>query len=174
MMFNDVHAGLAFAAMGDEDALNRLTNGLSRLANQGHPVAGTVALLLVEGARAFARGDYEGAIRAIEPVADNVVRVGGSNAQREVFQDTLLEAYLRAGHFDEAQMMLRRRMARRASARDLFWLGRAEAGTGQTASALAHLQEARTRWGDADPGSHELGALNEVYGTVSADQHGST
>ena len=53
-----------------------------------------------------------------------LVRIGGSHAQREVFEDTLLEAYLRAEQFDQAEAMLEERLARRASVRDTFWLGR--------------------------------------------------
>ena len=53
------------------------------------------------------------------------MRVGGSHAQWEVFEDTLLQAYLRAGHFERAEALLRRRLARRSSARDVVWLEQA-------------------------------------------------
>jgi hypothetical protein len=58
-----------------------------------------------------------------------VVRVGGSNAQREVFEDTLLQAYLRAGHHTQAESLLRQRLARRPSARDTLWLQQAQSAT---------------------------------------------
>ena len=35
-----------------------------------------------------------------EPRLDQLARIGGSHAQREVFEDTLLEAYLRAEQFE--------------------------------------------------------------------------
>jgi len=50
------------------------------------------------------------------------VRIGGSNAQREVFEETLVVAYLRAGQVDQAASLLRKRLGRRPSARDLTWL----------------------------------------------------
>jgi hypothetical protein len=43
------------------------------------------------------------------------VRVGGSWAQRDLFEHTLLAAYLRAGRAADAQALLRRRVDRRPS-----------------------------------------------------------
>ena len=77
---------------------------------------------------AFARGDYESAVQHLEPVTDQVVRVGGSNAQREVFEDTLLQAYLRAERYAQAESLLRKRLARRPSTRDTLWLQQAQSG----------------------------------------------
>jgi Flp pilus assembly protein TadD len=39
--------------------------------------------------------------------------MGGSNAQREVFHDTLVAAALRAGRGEEATALLERRLAKR-------------------------------------------------------------
>jgi pentatricopeptide repeat protein len=64
--------------------------------------------------------------RTLEPLSGELVRIGGTNAQREVFEDTLVEAYLRACEFDKAESLLRRRLSRRSSARDLVWLQRAQ------------------------------------------------
>jgi pentatricopeptide repeat protein len=55
---------------------------------------------------------------------DEVIRIGGSHAQREVIEDTLLEAYLRSRRFDRAEAMLRERLERRPSPRDTRWLAR--------------------------------------------------
>ncbi|PWG73263.1 tetratricopeptide repeat protein 38 family protein, partial [Enterococcus hirae] len=63
----------------------------------------------------------------LAPVADQVVRLGGSHAQREVFEDTLIEAWLRAGEGEQAAAVLRERLSRRPSARDEAWLERADA-----------------------------------------------
>jgi tetratricopeptide (TPR) repeat protein len=159
MAFVDANAALALAAAQDEVALARLIDGLRTLDAQGHPTAGSVVLPLVQGIWAFAQEAYDESIRWIEPIADQIVRIGGSNAQREVFEDTLLEAYLRAGHHAQAETMLRQRLGRRPSARDLFWLGRAQLGGGQVDNASNSLQDARQRWAEADPGAEELMAL---------------
>jgi len=124
--FADVHCALAYAVVGNTEALTQLTTQLRERLAQGKVPAGEVVPAIVEALAACAHGDYERAIQHLEPVADQVVRVGGSNAQREVFADTLLHAYLRAGRYAQAEDMLRQRLARRPSARDLLWLQQAQ------------------------------------------------
>jgi len=86
-----------------------------------------VILPLARGIDAFGQGAYDEAVGFIEPIADQLVRVGGSHAQFEVFEDTLLQAYLRSGRFEGAEALLRKRLARRSSARDVVWLEQATA-----------------------------------------------
>ena len=88
--------------------------------------------------------------------------MGGSNAQREVIEDTLVEACLRAGRFDQAEALLRKRLGRRPSARDYLWLGRAQAGRGRTEDAAVSLGAAQTGWATADPDSPELRTLGRI------------
>ncbi len=166
MAFVDANAALALAAVQDEVAFARLIDGLRALDAQGHPTAGPVVLPLVQGIWAFAQGAYDESIRWIEPIADQIVRIGGSNAQREVFEDTLLEAYLRAGHCAQAETMLRQRLGCRPSARDLFWLGRAQMGGGQLENARISFQEAQQRWAAADPETTEIAALERAQHAV--------
>jgi tetratricopeptide (TPR) repeat protein len=168
MAFVDANAALALAAVHDEASFARLVEALRALDAQGHPTAGAVVLPLVQGIWAFAEGAYDEAIGCIEPIADQIVRIGGSNAQREVFEDTLLEAYLRVGRYGEAETLLRRRLAQRPSARDFFWLGRAHLGGGRTQEARRHLETAQDRWADADPESPERLAIERAL------QQGST
>ena len=52
---------------------------------------------ICRAALAFAEEDYAGCVRLLEPVAAEVVRIGGSGAQREVMEDTLLVALMRSG-----------------------------------------------------------------------------
>jgi pentatricopeptide repeat protein len=163
MAFNDANAALALAGGGDAAALGRLIDGLRALEAAGHPTAGTVVLPLVQGVAAFAQGDYAETIRQVEPVLGQVVRIGGSNAQREVFEDTLLEAYLRAGRYDEAETLLRKRLGRRASARDFFWLGRAQSGAGRITAAQASLAAARSGWARADADSAERTRVERLH-----------
>jgi len=162
MAFVDANAALALAAAGDETAFGQLIDGLRALDAQGHPTAGCVVLPLAQGIWAFAQGAYDAAVQWIEPIADQIVRIGGSNAQREVFEDTLLEAYLRAGRYASAEALLRQRLGRRPSARDLFWLGRAQIGSAQPENARTSLHDAQQRWADADPEAEELIALERT------------
>jgi predicted Zn-dependent protease len=145
---------------------------LQALADQGDVLAGEVTLPLVQGIHAFAQGAYGKAVRLMEPLfnaprLDQLARIGGSHAQREVFEDTMLEAYLRAAQFDKAEEMLRTRLQRRASARDLFWLGRAQMSTGRPEAARASLQEVTQRWQNADLESSEYTTLNRLAAQAS-------
>jgi tetratricopeptide (TPR) repeat protein len=155
MGFFAAHAAFWCAVVQDEATLGRLIGGLRDLDAKGHPVAGSVALPLVQGIAAFGRGDYDETIRQIEPVTGDIIRLGGSHAQREVFEDTLLGAYLRGGHFDKAETLLQQRLARRASARDFAWLAEAQTGLARQQDALASLDQSRSLWREAEAANPE-------------------
>ena len=165
--FRDAHAALAFAASRDEEALERLTGRLRDLSIKGDLLAREVTLPLVEGIISFSQGSYDEAVRNIEPACAQLTRIGGSHAQREVFEDTLLEAYLRAEQFESAEAMLRSRLSRRPSVRDLFWTGRAQANDGQPEKAGSSLGQATQGWDSADPRSAELLALKQLAEKVA-------
>jgi tetratricopeptide (TPR) repeat protein len=124
-VFGDIHAALAYAADGDERSLAAIVDSLRALHGKGHPHAGEVALPLVLGAAAFAAGDDAGALAHLEPVEREIHRMGGSHAQWELFEETMVVCYLRLGRHEDATRLLRRRLARRASPQDLRWLERA-------------------------------------------------
>jgi tetratricopeptide (TPR) repeat protein len=164
--FRDAHAALAFAASGDKEAMNGLVVRLRGDAEKGNLLAREVTLPLAQGIDAFAQGNYSEATRLLEPLYSQLTRIGGSHAQREVFEDTLLEAYLRAEQFDKAEAMLRARLKQRASIRDTFWLARAQAGEGQAEEAEANLEKARREWQQADSGTPELANLQRLAARV--------
>ena len=157
--FRDAHAALAFAAGGDEERLASVKSRLRDLAAQGDALAKEVTLPLVKGIGAFADDRYDDAARYLEPVFPQLARIGGSHAQREVFEDTLLEAYIRAEQYDKAEDMLRERLNRRSSVRDSFWLGRTKTGEGDAAAAQNTLRMVAQDWQNADAKSPEIAAL---------------
>ena len=71
---------------------------------------------------AFAGGDYAGCVTHLEPVLDEVVRIGGSHAQREIVEDTFIVALMKSGDLPRARAMLDRRLHRRPSPRDIRWM----------------------------------------------------
>jgi tetratricopeptide (TPR) repeat protein len=127
-VFGEIHAALAYAACGDTTALARLMDGLRALEARGHPIAGTVALPMVQGIAAFVAGDHAGALAHLEPVETELHRVGGSHAQWELFEETMVASYLALERYDGALRLVRHRLQRRASPRDLRWRDRAAAG----------------------------------------------
>ena len=124
-IFGDVHGALVYASVGNGDAMSALMSGLETLHAKGHPIAGTVALPLVRGVAAYAAGDYAGALALMEPVDGEIHRVGGSHAQWELFEETIVVCLLRLGRLDQAQRLIRRRLNFRSSPRDLVWLDQA-------------------------------------------------
>ncbi|HUP35547.1 MAG TPA: hypothetical protein VNC82_08935 [Candidatus Limnocylindria bacterium] len=129
-LFGECHAALAYAACGDQAALEKLMDGLRALDAKGNPIAGRVVLPLVQGTAAFAAGDFAGALAHFEPVEGEMHRIGGSHAQWELFEETMVVCYLELARHDDALRLVRRRLARRASPRDQRWLARASAPVG--------------------------------------------
>jgi len=127
-VFGEIHAALAYAACGDDAAFARLKDGLRALDANGHPIAGPVALPMVQGIEAFVAGDHAAALAHLEPVESEFHRVGGSHAQWELFEETMIVCYLTLERHDDAARLVRRRLSRRASPRDWGWLARAIGG----------------------------------------------
>jgi hypothetical protein len=64
----------------------------------------------------------------LDAALDDLPRIGGSHAQREVVEDSLIIALLGSGQSAKAARLLRSRLARRPSARDEGWLAVCSAG----------------------------------------------
>ncbi|MCL7942336.1 hypothetical protein M8009_18915, partial [Halomonas sp. ATCH28] len=82
--FADFHMALIAAATGDFSALESRVAALTELVETGSLPAGPVVPAICRAARAFAEEDYAGCARLLEPMASEVVRIGGSGAQREI------------------------------------------------------------------------------------------
>jgi len=119
--FADVHMALLAAATGDRAAVEQRAAALDALVQVGKLPAGGVVPAICRAALAFAEGDYAACARLLEPVATEVVRIGGSGAQREVIEDTLLVALMKSGATAKARALLDRRLHRRPSPRDAAW-----------------------------------------------------
>ncbi len=157
LLFHDLHLTMALAAVGDFDAIEQQRGILRRRAEKTRAsVISEVGLPLLEGLAAYARGDYHQTIAAVEPIQHRIIEVGGSNAQREVFHDTLLEAYLRAGEMECAESVLQQRLEHRPTAgRWWYRLGQAQAARQRDAEARASLQRVLNLWQHADADAPE-------------------
>lgn len=98
--FNDAHAMMAFVGAGRIDLARRLLDAQHAAVEAqddnaaftrdvGNPVARAIL--------AFGNGDYAETVRLLMPVRRIAHRFGGSHAQRDVIELTLIEAALRAG-----------------------------------------------------------------------------
>jgi len=124
LAFADAHLGLLAAAIGDKAAAAERIGTLTRLVEDGAMAAGPVVPAICQAALAFAEEDYAGCVRILEPVMSDVARIGGSGAQREIIEDTLLVALMRSGEAVKARTLLDERLHRRPSPRDTLWKSR--------------------------------------------------
>ncbi len=96
--FNDAHAVMAFIGAGRPDGIAEVLDAQERaLSGAGDNAAFTrdVGRPVVMGLKAFGEGDYAGCIRAIQPIIPIANRFGGSHAQRDLLDLTVMEAALR-------------------------------------------------------------------------------
>ena len=160
--FRDCHAALAFAGAGDAESTQKFVDRVKAQGEKGDDLSREMVLPIALGAAAFAAGDYDEAADLMGPTYPMLARIGGSHAQREVFEDTLLETYIRAGRYDDAKSMLDERLSRRSSVRDTYWMGRleAEAVQGNPDASRQLMAQARAAWADtADEAAAEIQRL---------------
>ncbi len=123
--FADVHMALFAAATQNREALAaRMTVIEQRLADGKLP-AGPVVPAICRAVTAFADEDFDACVDALAPVLSEVVRIGGSHAQRELVEDTFIVALIRSGELPRARSLLDARLHRRPSLRDTRWQGQA-------------------------------------------------
>jgi hypothetical protein len=110
------HAAVALACAGDAAGLARLGRYAEAAPGEvfGRLVAPLVAALL-----AYVQGNYAAAADGLLRVRPGLARLGGSAAQRDVLEDTLLHALLHAGRVAEARALLVARLDRRPSRPEL-------------------------------------------------------
>ncbi|HXP06184.1 MAG TPA: tetratricopeptide repeat protein [Stellaceae bacterium] len=102
----DLHVILAQAVMGDDAALDARARQMEDLAREARYPSGSYLPALSRGFAAFERGDFTAAIEALAPLAGESERIGGSRAQHDLIEFTLLKAYLNAGRLEEARHLL--------------------------------------------------------------------
>ena len=111
--FADVHTAVACVAAGDHSALEKLVHEMRARIDAGKLPPGAVVPMLAEAFAAYANEAWDVAIRRFEEALPQTVRIGGSRAQRDLAEYTLLAAYLRAGRAQDARTWIARRMDRR-------------------------------------------------------------
>lgn len=109
--FADLHAALLEAITGRREALGRRIAALEARLAAGRLPAGPVAPALCRGFAAYAAAAFDEAADILVALLPEVVRIGGSGAQRDLVEDTAIASCLRAGRAEAARMILRRRHA---------------------------------------------------------------
>lgn len=99
--------GLARAGRAEADPLLEAVRRMAAAAPDFTREAWRDATLpAAEGLVAYARGDFEAAVRGLRAALPRMIEVGGSHAQRDFFEQIALDAVIRSGRLSEAQQAL--------------------------------------------------------------------
>lgn len=141
LVFADLHYALSLLGAGQTDGAKTIAHGLIADA-RAHPSserreAARNGALAACGLIAFHQRDYGEAARLLGAARADLLAVGGSHAQRDLFEQAYAESLIRSGNHDRAAIVLLERLARRKghnrfASRRLEKLGR----LGKTASGL--------------------------------------
>jgi hypothetical protein len=139
--FNDWHAMMAFVGAGRAQAQETVIQSLEAAAAGEADTAAfarEVGVPVARAVQAFGRGRYAETVKLLRPVRSQAHRFGGSHAQRDLIDLTLLEAALRAGLQSFARALAAERLARRPeSALARLFMRRAAANSESPRAAKA-------------------------------------
>ena len=140
--FNDLHAVMAFAGAGRlDDARGLITDRerwLDTASGSNAAMTSEIGLPACRSALAFVEQRYVDAIDELMPIRRVLNHFGGSHAQRDALQRTLLESAIRSGRYELARFLASERLGVRDNG-VYNWTQRARAlrGLGDTAGAEA-------------------------------------
>ena len=121
LAFAGAHVALALAASGDVDSLRELAETAAASDAPGATtLVGPIAIALAERID----GKFSLAADRLLAVEHDLRNLGGSHAQREVFEDTLVDTLIQAGRTEDAARRLQERLERRPSRLDEHWTTR--------------------------------------------------
>ncbi|MEU8524930.1 MULTISPECIES: tetratricopeptide repeat protein [Streptomyces] len=157
-VFNDVHAVMSYVGAGRVAEAERLIADRRRwlveagtTAVTNHAMTAHVGLPVCEALVAYGRGDHAAVVELLWPVRRRLHEFGGSHAQRDAVQKTLLESSLKSGRHDMARTLISERTALRPDS-PYNWLSRARLADslGDAAQAAVARDRASTlgRTGD--------------------------
>ena len=118
-VFNDLHATLALLGAGESARAAAWVALAAAQAGAGpgwnREVSRAVGVPLMHGLLAFGSGRFDAAFEAMAPLRAGLARIGGSHAQRDVVEQTLLAAAARGAHRDAGRALLAERSRDRSS-----------------------------------------------------------
>jgi hypothetical protein len=126
LVFADLHYMLALTGDTRPDAARRLVARVARTAMSGEArmeqgrIAAHPGLAVAEGLADFGEGRYGRAFDRLRAARSHMTTVGGSHAQRDVFERITVDAGIRAGRLAAAEAVLADRVALRGGHADAF------------------------------------------------------
>ena len=115
--FQDLHYIYALSRAGRTDQVTEMLLSMQAYAKTAHSSVrrawNEVAVPAARGMAAHAQGKWERAIGELGLILPRLQAIGGSHAQRDLFEQVYLDAWLRANHNQEAMNILEKRVASR-------------------------------------------------------------
>jgi len=114
--FNDVFATMAYIGSGRVAAAQEIVDSRRRWVSESAAsvtnarMTRDIGIPVCQAVVDFGRGDYEAVLLGLMPVRRRVGEFGGSHAQRDAVQRTLVEAALRSGRLGLARGLLSERL----------------------------------------------------------------
>lgn len=154
--FNDLHGVMALAGAGRGEAARTSVTDRERwletAAGSNARMTAQIGLPASRAVMAFVDQRYDDVIDELWPIRRTLACFGGSHAQRDALQRTLLEAALRTGRYEMARALTSERLGvRESSLYNWSQRGRALRGLGDTTGAATAEQRAtsyRTQFAD--------------------------
>lgn len=123
VVFADLHYMLALTGADRPDAKVEMTRRFARDATKSGEMPQRYAnpgVAALSGLNAFAEGRYDAAFADLVSARPAMQSIGGSHAQRDVFERITIDAGLRAGRYDQTEAVLTERITQRAGCKDRF------------------------------------------------------
>ncbi len=146
LAFADLHYMLALMGGERDLAIQKLLSRLGQTAKSmpdaefdkilAHP-----GLACAKGLAAFAEGNFEASFVALSGARPVMQSIGGSHAQRDVFERLTIDAGIRAGQADKAEALLLQRISLRAGAEDHFTALRRDAIAAMRRNTFVHAAQ---------------------------------
>uniref|UniRef100_A0A7N8WL46 Tetratricopeptide repeat protein 38 n=1 Tax=Mastacembelus armatus TaxID=205130 RepID=A0A7N8WL46_9TELE len=100
-LFNDIHFLMVALGAKESATSQHLLEGLQELAkepgdNQQHQLAGTVGVPMCQAMIQYDQGNYGETVELLHPLRYRIVDIGGSDAQRDLFNQLLIHAALKS------------------------------------------------------------------------------
>ncbi|CAJ1057198.1 tetratricopeptide repeat protein 38 [Xyrichtys novacula] len=100
-IFNDVHFLMTSLGAKESATSQRLLKGLQELSkepkeNYQHKLAGSVGVSMCEAMVEYDQGNYNQAVELLYPLRYKIVNIGGSDAQRDIFNQLLIHAAMKS------------------------------------------------------------------------------
>ncbi|MBW4709622.1 tetratricopeptide repeat protein [Roseobacter sp. YSTF-M11] len=127
VVFADLHYMLALTGADRPDARDAMARRFAKDAAKSGEMPQRYAdpgVAALSGLNAFAEGRYDAAFADLVVARPAMQTIGGSHAQRDVFERITIDAGLRAGRYDQTEAVIQDRLARRAGRKDRFTLTR--------------------------------------------------